>query len=265
KERLRQLAILEDEEEVTVPDLLDDASEESFELCAVGTFVTDKTINFVAMKTQLAKLWKPGRGVTIEDKGEGLYLFRFFHEIHLRVRIDVRKALKIEKEVKKTHRAVLAKFQYERLPTFCYLCGRIGHIDRFCELHFHIAEKDLVLLWDEMIRAPKRQVKQEVLSPWLVSPARERQGQEARGQIGKGAGRSRGGGGGQWRSDVSDARPANIRALAVNFWASPEFKDKLVEVEKVGSAGEAIEIQDDRKRRRSSGIGNIPMEVDKEN
>ncbi|CAN1743345.1 hypothetical protein LINPERHAP1_LOCUS1761 [Linum perenne] len=88
EERLHQLAILEDEEEVIVPDLLDDAPEESFELCAVGTFVTDKTINFVAMKTQLANLWKPVRGVTIEDKGEGLYLFRFFHEIDLRLVVE---------------------------------------------------------------------------------------------------------------------------------------------------------------------------------
>ncbi|CAN1732283.1 hypothetical protein LINPERHAP1_LOCUS1562 [Linum perenne] len=183
--------------------------------------------------------------------------------MRIRVRLDVRKALKIEKEVKKTHRAVMAKFRYERLPTFCYLCGRIGHIDRFCELRFRIAEKDLVFLWDETLRAPRRQVRQEALSPWLVPSEKERHGQEVRGQTGGGAGR--GYGGDTWRRGVLTERPANIRALAVNFRASREFKDKLVEVERVESGGNAIEIQDDRKRRRGSGAGNIPMEVDKEN
>ncbi|CAN1780942.1 hypothetical protein LINPERHAP1_LOCUS15258 [Linum perenne] len=58
--------------------------------------------------------------------------------MQLCVRMDVRKALKKEKPVKKPSKEIMVTFKYERLPTFCYLCGPIGHVDRFCEL---------VLLW----------------------------------------------------------------------------------------------------------------------
>lgn len=45
------------------------------------------------------------------------------------------------------------KFKYEKLKTFCYLCGSIGHTDTFCKLRLHRKPKELVAAWDESLRA----------------------------------------------------------------------------------------------------------------
>ncbi|CAN1786378.1 hypothetical protein LINPERHAP1_LOCUS17213 [Linum perenne] len=46
--------------------------------------MTNKSYNFPALESRLAELWQLGRGVTIEDLGDNLLLFCFYHEIDLR-------------------------------------------------------------------------------------------------------------------------------------------------------------------------------------
>ncbi|CAN1825658.1 hypothetical protein LINPERHAP1_LOCUS31248 [Linum perenne] len=45
-----------------------------------GMFMTSKEINFNAMQNRLASIWRPGKGVTFEELGDRLILFRFYHE-----------------------------------------------------------------------------------------------------------------------------------------------------------------------------------------
>ncbi|CAN1774565.1 hypothetical protein LINPERHAP1_LOCUS13013 [Linum perenne] len=54
----------------------------------VGMFMTSKAINFNIMQHSLANAWRPGRGVTMEDLGGRLILFRFYHERDLRWVLD---------------------------------------------------------------------------------------------------------------------------------------------------------------------------------
>lgn len=38
-----------------------------YRFCLVGRFLTDKVINFTAMKNTMASLWRPRKGVCIKD------------------------------------------------------------------------------------------------------------------------------------------------------------------------------------------------------
>ncbi|XP_074328037.1 uncharacterized protein LOC141665950 [Apium graveolens] len=50
-----------------------------YELCLVGRFLSEKSINDRAMKSKLADVWKPAMGVTIKEIEPGIYLFQFYH------------------------------------------------------------------------------------------------------------------------------------------------------------------------------------------
>ncbi|CAN0921873.1 hypothetical protein LINGRAHAP2_LOCUS32819 [Linum grandiflorum] len=77
--------------------------------------------------------------------------------MHIQVKLDVRKSLVKEKLVKKPTSEVFAIFKYEKLPIFCFMCGRIDHIDRACEVRFRFPRNAVLpLLWDTSLRAPMR-------------------------------------------------------------------------------------------------------------
>ena len=48
-----------------------------FQYCLVGRFLTNKVINFSAMKNTMASLSRPGKGVCIKDLSSTLFLFQF--------------------------------------------------------------------------------------------------------------------------------------------------------------------------------------------
>lgn len=54
----------------------------------VGRFLTEKSINFQAMQSVLASLWRPKEGVEIHDLGGYRYSFVFFHILDLQKVIE---------------------------------------------------------------------------------------------------------------------------------------------------------------------------------
>ncbi|XP_031092172.1 uncharacterized protein LOC115996873 [Ipomoea triloba] len=61
---------------------------------------------------------------------------RVFYRV--RVAIDITKPLKKQMKLKRENGTwAFIDFRYERLPTFCFLCGVIGHGDRFCSKILH--------------------------------------------------------------------------------------------------------------------------------
>ena len=89
-----RLTLAEEEEVgIIVAGAEDDECEEAksdFCYCLVGRFFTDKVINFPAMKSTMASLWRPSRGVCIKDLSATLFRFQFFHEIDINIVIDSR-------------------------------------------------------------------------------------------------------------------------------------------------------------------------------
>ncbi|CAH9131096.1 unnamed protein product [Cuscuta epithymum] len=60
----------------------------------------------------------------------------------IRVCMDVRKSLKKGTTLTKERVGHWVDFKYEKLPNFCFLCGVIGHSDKFCPLKY---EEGIVL------------------------------------------------------------------------------------------------------------------------
>ncbi|KAL8549450.1 hypothetical protein ACS0TY_008329 [Phlomoides rotata] len=64
---MKNLAISNDEEE----DLLVDGAATNISvnanLCLVGGFITDQSVNFNIIKSQIATIWKPKKGINIKD------------------------------------------------------------------------------------------------------------------------------------------------------------------------------------------------------
>ena len=48
---------------------------EKVDLFIMGWFLTDRTINFMAMRNKLADIWRPCKGVDIKELGNQYYLF----------------------------------------------------------------------------------------------------------------------------------------------------------------------------------------------
>ncbi|CAN1245222.1 hypothetical protein LINGRAPRIM_LOCUS2920 [Linum grandiflorum] len=52
---------------------------------------------------------------------------------------------------------VMCHFRYERLHTFCFICGIMGHKEQQCELRYRFSEDQLPFLWDDSIKDVSRQ------------------------------------------------------------------------------------------------------------
>ncbi|KAJ8766763.1 hypothetical protein K2173_007830 [Erythroxylum novogranatense] len=83
------------------------------------------------------------------------------HETILRIRsqLDVRQPLRTKKKLVDTKgEAFYAKFSYDWIHVFCYLCGLIGHTDSYCEQRLHKKLEELCFEWNDSLRVSNRRV-----------------------------------------------------------------------------------------------------------
>lgn len=51
-----------------------------YELCIVGRFLTEKSINVRAMSSKMADIWRPSLGINIKEIEQVVFLFQFYHK-----------------------------------------------------------------------------------------------------------------------------------------------------------------------------------------
>lgn len=73
--------------------------------------------------------------------------------------------MKIQKE---GEASMWATFKYERLPSFCFFCGVIGHSDRLCELFLDFLDKNVQKAFGVWLRAPARRSQVGTGNKWLL-------------------------------------------------------------------------------------------------
>ncbi|XP_050232990.1 uncharacterized protein LOC126681492 [Mercurialis annua] len=77
-----QLRLTEDEQEtITLEDVINDNAKEKAELSLVGKLLTQKPYNLIHMKNALISAWKLAIGFTIRDIGDDLFICEFFSKL----------------------------------------------------------------------------------------------------------------------------------------------------------------------------------------
>ncbi|XP_030502803.2 uncharacterized protein LOC115717973 [Cannabis sativa] len=86
----------------------------------------------------------------------------------VRVTIDINKPLRRRMRLTKPDGANFwATFKYERAPTFCFICGIIGHSEKFCVKLFEKPLDQIVKPYGEFMRAKFQNRKQNIGARWL--------------------------------------------------------------------------------------------------
>ncbi|KAL0422180.1 UNVERIFIED_CONTAM: hypothetical protein Slati_3240900 [Sesamum latifolium] len=106
--------------------------------------------------------------------------------LRIRIAIDVTKPLARGLKIRTVlGDEYIVTFSYERMPNFCYLCEKIGHISKWCDLRFQAgfvdpgdnplmalgSEQFLEMRLEPFPSEPAQPVVHDALSPCLVPPA----------------------------------------------------------------------------------------------
>lgn len=74
--------------------------------------------------------------------------------MRIQVMLDIQNPLMRKKKLILGKRGCMyALFRYERLPIFCFLCGRLGHAECFCLVRIIHGKKEIEFEWDISIKA----------------------------------------------------------------------------------------------------------------
>jgi hypothetical protein len=105
-----------------------------------------------------------GEFLEYDEKNDSLPWRKY---MRIRVLVDVRLPLKRHKKIKKLDGdSKMVNFKYERLGTFCYVCGLLGHSENRCPKLFDMAATEHTRGWSPELRADMGK-RQSGESKWL--------------------------------------------------------------------------------------------------
>ncbi|KAL8528879.1 hypothetical protein ACS0TY_006375 [Phlomoides rotata] len=88
--------------------------------------------------------------------------------MRIRVELDTMSPLKRWKKISQKHgEPFLVHFMYEKLGTFCFVCGLFGHTENFCKVRYESSEVEPKRDWGLFLKAPDRGGRQVVGNRWL--------------------------------------------------------------------------------------------------
>lgn len=88
--------------------------------------------------------------------------------LRIKVAIDVRRPLRSKMRIKKSGGEwIWINFMYERMPSFCFYCGKIGHTDKLCETMFDNQQGQKERKYDSSLRASIRKQSGGMGNQWL--------------------------------------------------------------------------------------------------
>ncbi|XP_062102829.1 uncharacterized protein LOC133812993 [Humulus lupulus] len=90
--------------------------------------------------------------------------------LRIRVTVDIDVPLKRRKKLKKKAGVECwANFKYEFVPTFCFICGIIGHSERYCPKIFEQPADTIVKHYGLFMKAALKRIKYAAGAKWLVA------------------------------------------------------------------------------------------------
>lgn len=90
--------------------------------------------------------------------------------MRIRVKLNLAKPLKRRMKIKMAgDEWFWANFKYENVPSFCFMCGIIGHTEKFCGQLFEKPENEIVKPYRAWMRAPFKKHIKPIGAKWLHS------------------------------------------------------------------------------------------------
>ena len=87
--RIAQLSLSVEEDDAFIMEGSLCSQTVSYELCMVGKLISPCQINVPSFKERVVVIWRPGRGIFVQELDDRKFLFKLFHEY------DISRVLKV--------------------------------------------------------------------------------------------------------------------------------------------------------------------------